>query len=324
MRPILKTLLACVAATAASLASAQAENYPTKPIRFIVPYSPGGSTSMVARLVGEKMTENWKQQVLVENRPGGSTIIGTQALAKSAPDGYTIMLVVNSHAANGHLLKNLPYDTMNDFAPVATLVKTELLLDVNPMVPASTLTEFIALMKAKPGQFNVATIGGGGVTRLMTELFLMETGTKAVHISYQGTPPMLTDLMGGQVQFIFDTPVTTLPFAKDKRLKPLAVTGPKRLAAFPDVPTFTEMGMPQIDMNVWFMVLAPAGTPKPIIAKLNAEINRVLALPDVKNVLAQQIMDPFISTPEESAKMLRAVYDQYGKIIAKAGIKLEQ
>jgi tripartite-type tricarboxylate transporter receptor subunit TctC len=130
--------------------------------------------------------------------------------------------------------------------------------------------------------------------------------------------------MGGQVQFIFDTPVTTLPFAKDKRLKPLAVTGPKRLAAFPDVPTFTEMGMPQIDMNVWFMVLAPAGTPKPIIAKLNAEINRVLALPDVKNVLAQQIMDPFISTPEESAKMLRAVYDQYGKIIAKAGIKLEQ
>jgi tripartite-type tricarboxylate transporter receptor subunit TctC len=324
MRPILKTLLACVAATAASLASAQAENYPTKPIRFIVPYSPGGSTSMVARLVGEKMTENWKQQVLVENRPGGSTIIGTQALAKSAPDGYTIMLVVNSHAANGHLLKNLPYDTMNDFAPVATLVKTELLLDVNPMVPASTLTEFIALMKAKPGQFNVATIGGGGVTRLMTELFLMETGTKAVHISYQGTPPMLTDLMGGQVQFIFDTPVTTLPFAKDKRLKPLAVTGPKRLAAFPDVPTFTEMGMPQIDMNVWFMVLAPAGTPKPIIAKLNAEINRVLALPDVKNVLAQQIMDPFVSTPEESAKMLRAVYDQYGKIIAKAGIKLEQ
>jgi tripartite-type tricarboxylate transporter receptor subunit TctC len=324
MRPILKTLLACVAATAASLASAQAENYPTKPIRFIVPYSPGGSTSMVARLVGEKMTENWKQQVLVENRPGGSTIIGTQALAKSAPDGYTIMLVVNSHAANGHLLKNLPYDTMNDFTPVATLVKTELLLDVNPMVPASTLTEFIALMKAKPGQFNVATIGGGGVTRLMTELFLMETGTKAVHISYQGTPPMLTDLMGGQVQFIFDTPVTTLPFAKDKRLKPLAVTGPKRLAAFPDVPTFTEMGMPQIDMNVWFMVLAPAGTPKPIIAKLNAEINRILALPDVKNVLAQQIMDPFVSTPEESAKMLRAVYDQYGKIIAKAGIKLEQ
>jgi tripartite-type tricarboxylate transporter receptor subunit TctC len=324
MRPILKTLLACVAATAASLASAQAENYPAKPIRFIVPYSPGGSTSMVARLVGEKMTEAWKQQVLVENRPGGSTIIGTQALAKSAPDGYTIMLVVNSHAANGHLLKNLPYDTMNDFAPVATLVKTELLLDVNPMVPASTLPEFIALMKAKPGQFNVATIGGGGVTRLMTELFLMETGTKAVHISYQGTPPMLTDLMGGQVQFIFDTPVTTLPFAKDKRLKPLAVTGPKRLAAFPDVPTFTEMGMPQIDMNVWFMVIAPAGTPKPIIAKLNAEINRILALPDIKTVLAQQIMEPFISTPEESTKMLRAVYDQYGKIIAKAGIKLEQ
>jgi tripartite-type tricarboxylate transporter receptor subunit TctC len=324
MRPILKTLLACVAATAASLASAQAENYPAKPIRFIVPYSPGGSTSMVARLVGEKMTEAWKQQVLVENRPGGSTIIGTQALAKSAPDGYTIMLVVNSHAANGHLLKNLPYDTMNDFAPVATLVKTELLLDVNPMVPASTLPEFIALMKAKPGQFNVATIGGGGVTRLMTELFLMETGTKAVHISYQGTPPMLTDLMGGQVQFIFDTPVTTLPFAQDKRLKPLAVTGPKRLAAFPDVPTFTEMGMPQIDMNVWFMVIAPAGTPKPIIAKLNAEINRILALPDIKTVLAQQIMEPFVSTPEESAKMLRAVYDQYGKIIAKAGIKLEQ
>lgn len=324
MRPILKTLLACLAATAASLASAQAENYPTKPIHFIVPYSPGGSTSMVARLVGEKMTENWKQQVLVENRPGGSTIIGTQALAKSPPDGYTIMLVVNSHAANGHLLKNLPYDTMNDFTPVATLVKTELLLDINPMVPASTLPEFIALMKAKPGQFNVATIGGGGVTRLMTELFLMETGTKAVHISYQGTPPMLTDLMGGQVQFIFDTPVTTLPFAKDKRLKPLAVTGPKRLPAFPDVPTFTELGMPQIDMNVWFMVIAPAGTPKPIIAKLNAEINRILALPDVKKALEQQIMEPFISTPEESARMLRAVYDQYGKIIAKAGIKLDQ
>ncbi|HEV7912140.1 MAG TPA: tripartite tricarboxylate transporter substrate binding protein [Albitalea sp.] len=324
MRTALKWLVAGVAAAAASVASAQAENYPNKPIRFIVPYSPGGSTSMVVRLIGDKMAETWKQQVLVENKPGGSTVIGTQALAKSPADGYTIMLVVNSHAANGHLLKNLPYDTMKDFVPVATLVKTELLLDVHPAVAASTLPEFIALLKAKPGAFNVATIGGGGVTRLMTELFMMETGTKAVHISYQGTPPMLTDLIGGQVQFIFDTPVTSLPFVKDKRIKPLAVTGPKRLPAFPDVPTFTEMGMPQIDMNVWFMAIAPAGTPKPIIAKLNAEMNRILTLPDVKQVLAQQIMEPYISTPEEASKLLQSVYDQYGQIIRKAGIKLEQ
>ncbi|MES2248079.1 MAG: tripartite tricarboxylate transporter substrate binding protein [Pseudomonadota bacterium] len=324
MRPILKTLLACVAAGAASLASAQVETYPTKPIRFIVPYSPGGSTSTVARLVGTKLTEAWKQQVLVDNRPGGSTVIGTQALAKSPPDGYTIMLVVNTHLANGHLLKNLPYDTMSDFTPVATLVRTELLLDVNPTVPASTLPQFIALLKEKPGNLNVATIGSGSVTRLISELFLMETGTKAVHVSYQGTPQMLQDLMGGQVHFIFDTPATTLPLAKDKRLKPLAVTGPKRLAAFPDVPTFAELGLPQIDMNVWFMAIAPAGTPKPIIAKLNAEINRILALPDVRNALALQVMEPYISTPEESARMLRTVYDQYGRIITKAGIKLEQ
>ena len=313
MRPILKTLLACVAASAPFLASAQVENYPTKPIRFIVPYSPGGSTSTVARLVGTKLTEAWKQQVLVDNRPGGSTVIGTHALAKSPPDGYTIMLVVNSHLANGHLLKNLPYDTMKDFTPVATLVKTELLLDVNPTVPASTLPEFIALLKDKPGQLNVATIGSGSVTRLISELFLMETGTKAVQVSYQGTPQMLQDLMGGQVHFIFDTPATTLPFAKDKRLKPLAVTGPKRLA-----------GLPEIDMSVWFMAIAPAGTPKPIIAKLNAEINRILALPEVRNALALQVMEPYISTPEEAARMLRAVYDQYGRIIARAGIKLEQ
>lgn len=324
MRSILKTLLACVAASAPFLACAQVENYPTKPIRFIVPYSAGGSTSTVARLVGTKLSEAWKQPVLIDNRPGGSTVIGTQALAKSPADGYTIMLVVNTHLANGHLLKNLPYDTMNDFTPVATLVKTELLLDVNPTVPASTLPEFIALLKEKPGQFNVATIGSGSVTRLISELFLMETGTKAVHVAYQGTPQMLQDLMGGQVQFIFDTPATTLPLAKDKRLKPLAVTGTKRLPAFPDVPTFAEMGLPQIDMSVWFMAIAPAATPKPIIAKLNAEINRILALPDVKSALALQVMEPFISTPEESAKMLRAVYEQYGRVIAKAGIKLEQ
>lgn len=323
-REILRGLTAGVAGAAAPAVFAQTDGLFTKPIRFIVPYSPGGSTSFVARLVGDKVAESLKQSVLVENRPGGNTVIGMQALARSPADGYTIGLAANTHLINGLLMQSLPYHPLDDFTPVATLVKTETILVVNPSVPANSLPAFIELAKARPGALNVGSVGGAGVTRLVAEMFMAEAGIKGVNVAYPGTAPLLTDLIGGRVQFTCDTPVTSAPFVKDGRLKALAVTGSQRLAAFPDVPTFAEQGVRNMDLSLWFAVLAPAGTPKPIVARLNAEINRALALPELRSVLEQQFFVPYVSSVEASARLLMDDRARYQQIIRNAGIKLEQ
>jgi tripartite-type tricarboxylate transporter receptor subunit TctC len=310
--------LACLADVHAQTA----QTYPAKPIRFIVPYAPGGSTSHVARLVAAKMTESWGQPVLVDNKPGANTVIGSDALAKSPPDGYTISLAASTHATVPHLMANLPYDPIRDFTPVASMVTTQLVLVLNPAVPANNLLEFIALAKAKPDTLNFAAVGTGSSTHLAAEVFKSVTGVKMRHVPYKGTAPALTDLIGGQIQLNFDTPVTSIPHLQSGRLKALAITGKTRLAALPDVPTFAEAGLPEYDFQIWFGVLAPAGTPKDIVDKLSTEIGRILTLPDVRQQLASQGLDVAYRTPDQFKSLIRADLERFGKVIKAAGIKI--
>ena len=304
----------------AGVAAAQ-QAYPSKPIRFIAPYPAGGPAGALARLVGQKMTESWGQPVIVDHRPGGNTVIGSEALIKSAPDGYTIMVVNTAHIINAHLLPNLPYDSIKDFAPVGTIGSTELVMAVHPAFQANTLQEFIALAKSKPGQLNFASAGTGGVFHLAGELFNSMAGVKLQHVAYKGTAPGLTDLIGGHVHMAFVVPLSVAPHIKGGRLKGIAISGATRLPALPQVPTFTESGLPGFDARFWFGVLAPAATPKEIIDKLSAEIARILALPEIKENLLSQGMEPFISSPEQFAALMKADLAKFAGIIKAANIK---
>lgn len=313
----------CVLPGLTSVHAQTAQAYPAKPIRFIVPYAPGGSTSHVARLVAAKLTESWGQQVIVDNKPGGNTVIGSEALAKAPPDGHTISLAASTHVTVPHLIANLPYDPIRSFTPVAGLVTTQLVLVLHPAVPANNLREFIALAKAKPDTLNFAAVGTGSSTHLAAEVFKSVAGVKMRHVPYKGTAPALTDLIGGQIQLNFDTPVTSIPHLQSGRLKALAITGKSRLATLPDVPTFAEAGLPEYDFQLWFGVLAPAGTPKDIVDKLSAEIGRILALPDIRQQLAGHGLDVAYRTPEQFGTLMRSDLERFGKVIKAAGIKVE-
>jgi tripartite-type tricarboxylate transporter receptor subunit TctC len=299
-----------------------AQPYPNKPIRFIVPYAPGGSTDLLARLIGPRVTESWGQPVIVDNRPGGNTIIGTQALTKAAPDGYTILMMAIAHTIVPNLLPT-PYDPIRDFTPVATVGRGELVLVLHPSVPANNLQDLVALARSKPGQLNYASASTGGPLHLAGELFNMLAGVKTQHIAYKGGGPAMTDLLGGHVQMMFSPPPESIPHIRSGKLKAIAVSGNSRSTALPQVPTFAEAGMPGFTAKNWFGVLAPAGTPKPIVDKLSAELARILALPDIREKLLSQGMDPYISTPEQFAALLKSDLALYAKIIKSANIKLE-
>jgi len=307
-------------AIAGSVAAQQA--YPNKPIRLITPYPPGGATSVVSRLVGQKLTESWGQQVIVDNRGGGNTIIGSEAVAKSPPDGYTLLLVNSALVIIPNLL-SAPYDVIKDFAPVATVTSIGLILVLHPSVPASNLQEFIALAKSRPGQLNYASSGSGNSNHLVGELFQSLTGVRIQHVPYKGAGPGLTDLLGGQVQLYFASPPSAVPHIKSGRLKAIAVTGATRLSALPEVPTFTEAGLSDLNADSWQGILAPAGTPSAVIDKLSTEIAKILAMPDIKERLVSQGMAPFISTPEQFAMLLKSDFAKYAKIIKTANIKLD-
>ena len=303
-------------------AAAAQQAYPDKPLRLLVPYAPGGSTDLLARLIGPKLTEAWNQPVIVDNRPGGNTIIGTQALTKATPDGYTILLMAIAHTIIPNLLP-VPYDPLTDFAPVATVGRGELVLVIHPSVPANTLAELIAFAKARPGQLNYASASAGGPLHLAGELLNMLAAVKTQHIPYKGGGPAMLDLLGGHVQMMFSPPPEATPNIRTGRLKALAISGATRSPVLPQVPTFAEGGMPGFTAKNWFGILAPAGTPQPVIRKISAEIARILALPDIREKLLSQGMDPFISTPEEFGALLKADLALYAKIIKTANIKLE-
>ncbi|MFH1604518.1 MAG: tripartite tricarboxylate transporter substrate binding protein [Pseudomonadota bacterium] len=316
MRMVTLGVLMAIAGSAAAQ-----QDYPSKPIRLIVPYPPGGSTTVLARLVGQKLTASWGQPVVVDNRPGGNAIIGTEAAAKAPPDGYTLVLTSNNHVVVPQLIAT-PYDAIKDFAPVATLTSTELVLVVNPSVPANDLRELIALAKSKPGQLNYGTISIGSMGHLGLELFGILAGVKLQHIPYKGAGPVLTDIIGGHIQLYFAVPTNVVPHLKGGRLRGIAVTGENRLSVLPQVPTFTEAGLTGLSADIWQAMLAPAATPRVIIDKLSAEIAKILAMPDIKEKLNSQGVEPFTSTPDQLAALMKADLAKYAKVIKTANIKM--
>jgi tripartite-type tricarboxylate transporter receptor subunit TctC len=297
--------------------------YPSKPIRIISPYPAGGTTDIMARLVGPKLTESWSQPVIVDNRPGGNTVIGTEAMVKSPADGYTLLSILSSHVIVPNLAPT-PYDVIKDFAAVATVANTQLVLVIHPSLPARNLQQLIALARNKPGQLNYGSGGSGTVTHLAGEFFNMQAGVKTQHIPYKGSIPALTDTVGGQIHMYYSPPIVALGHIKSGRLVALASTGDTRLAALPAVPTAGEAGVKGFALNVWYGFLAQAATPRPVIDKLSAEITKILSLPDIREKLSSQGMDPFISTPDQFGALIKTDHAKYARIIKNANIKLEQ
>ena len=317
---VMRRLALAMLLATAGVASAQLV-YPGKSIRFIVPFPPGGSTDPVARMIGQKLVEKWGQPVIVDNRPGGNNVIGTEALARSAPDGYTMLLATSTHVINPHLLPSLPYDPVKDFAPVATLIGAPYVLAVHPSVPANNLREFIAYAKTKPGELNYATSSAGGLQHLSGEMFNIMAGVKMQAVPYKGGGPGITDLIAGQVQLAFNNAINFIAHFKSGKLKAMAISGEARSPALPEVPTFGEAGLPGFGAKNWFGVLVPAGTPREVIDKLSTEIAHILAMPDIREKIDRQGVEPFISTPEQFAAMMRTESAKYAKVIKAANIK---
>jgi tripartite-type tricarboxylate transporter receptor subunit TctC len=314
-----------VAAIAAFLSfSAAAQSYPSKPIRLIVPFAAGGGNDNVARLVGKRLADGLGQPVLVDNRPGAGGVVGAELAAKSAPDGYTLFLGgVGSHAINPNLHEKLPYDPIKDFAPVALLAQAPLVLVVHPSVPANSVAELTAYARAHPGKLNFASNGNGSSSQLAAVMFDSMAGVEMVHVPYKGLSPALADLLSGQVQLMFSSVVAILPHIKAGKLRGLAVTGAKRLASLPELPTIAESGLPGYEASSWYGILAPAGTPREIVMKLNAGLAKALEQPEVRNSLLAEGAEPVGGSPEAFAAHIRAEKERLGKLIRDAKIRLE-
>jgi len=304
-----------------TLGTVSAQQYPSKPIRVLLPYPPGGSTDTFTRIITQKLSESLGQPVVVDNRPGGNTIIGTDLAAKAPADGHTFILVASTYAINPSLFK-LPYDPNKDLIPIIQAGFSTLVLVVHPSLPPKTLKEFLAYAKANPGKLNYGTVGSGSITHLASELFADVAGISTVNVPYKGTAPMLTDLLGGQLQFALDTPVTSIPHIKSGKLRPIAVSSAKRLGALPEVPTMAEAGLP-FEINAWLGFLAPAGTPKEIVQRLNAEINKILQMPDVREKLAAAALEPGGGTPEQFGAVIKADLARWPAVVKKAGVKVD-
>ena len=324
-RMIALVLVALAALAAYASAAVAQQTYPSKPVRFIVPYAAGGSVDPLARLFTVRLTESLGQPMIVDLRPGGNTIIGTEAVAKAAPDGYMfLVMTVQNHVINALLIPTLPYDSAKDFAPVATVATSDYVLVLHPSLPAHDLKAFIVFAKARPGQLNYGSVGSLGISQLGVELFCQMAGVKMQRVPYKGSAPALIDLVGGQLQVGFNTPVSAIQHIRSRRLKPIAISGEHRLSALADVPTFTEAGLPGYEMRVTFAVLAPAGTPRAIIDKLSAAFGRLVALADMQEKLAAQGMIPFYATPEQLAAILKADSAKYGKVIQSGNLQFDK
>lgn len=319
--------LALITMAAAFLAGAVgpavAQAYPARPIRLIVAYPPGGGADTMARVVGQKLAEAWGQQVVVDNRPGGGANIGAELAAHAAPDGHTLFLVAVAHSVNASLYPRLGYDVRRDFAHVILLSSVPGILVVHPSVPVRTTRELIDHAKAKPGQLNYASTGSGGPQHLGMELFKTLAGVDIAHIPYKGAAPALTDLLSGQVHSMLGNMISTLPHTRSGRLRALAVTSTKRSQAAPELPTIAESGVRGFESGSWFGIAAPAQTPRPIIAKINAEVNRTLALPELRSRLGAEGAELIGGTPEAFAAFLRAEIDKWAKVVKFAKMRVE-
>jgi tripartite-type tricarboxylate transporter receptor subunit TctC len=320
---VLSALFAA-AAIAIAPAAAKAQDYPTKPVRIVVPFPAGGATDLFARAAAQKMTEAWGQSVVVDNRPGAGGNIGSELVAKAAPDGYTLeMGTVGTHAINASLYAKMPYDHVKDFAPIILVAGVPNVLVVHPSVPANSVQELIAYLKANPGKVNFASSGSGTSIHLSGELFKVMAGVQMTHIPYKGSAPALQDLLGGQVQLMFDNLPPSLPQIKAGKLRALGVTSTTRAPALPEVPTIAESGLPGFDASSWFGLLAPAGTSPAIIAKINAEIAKWLATPEAKEKLLAAGANAAGGTPEDFARHIAAETAKWAKVVKESGAKVD-
>jgi tripartite-type tricarboxylate transporter receptor subunit TctC len=314
----------CWIVLVASASPALAQTFPSRPVRIVVPYSAGGGTDIVARAVGQKLAEKWGQSVIVDNRVGANGIIGADAVAKAPADGYTLLMSTPAEVStNPHLYVNIPYNAERDFAPVTLIAITPLVVAVNPSVPAKSVQELIALAKDKPGSMGFATPGTGSAQHLSGELLMMSAGIKLVHVPYKGAGQSIPDVIGGQVPMGIYGVLTISQHAKAGRLRMLAVTTPKRSSAYPDLPTLAESGFPGFDTSLWFGLIAPAATPRPVIGKLRDDVVEALKLPDVKERIASQGAEIVGDTPAEFAAFISAESAKYAKIIRQAGVKVD-
>jgi tripartite-type tricarboxylate transporter receptor subunit TctC len=300
-----------------------AQTYPAKPVRVLIPWPPGGSNDVVGRIVFQKVAENLGQQFVIENRGGAAGTIGAELVAKAAPDGYTIMVHSTSHVGNASLYKKLPYDTLKDFTGVGLLAAQPGVLTVHPALPAKSVREFIALAKSHPGEINYSSSGNGSAPHMSMALFAAMAGIKAVHVPYKGGAPQVTALVSGETQASLATISTVLVHVQSGRLRALGVSSVKRSSVLPDVPAIADSGLPGYEMSPWVGAFAPAGMPKAILDKLNAEINRALRHPDVTKNLTSQASDPWVSTPEEFDARLKADYEKYAKLVKLTGATVE-
>ena len=312
---------AVVSLAAFLMAPVGAQQYPSRPIRWIVPVPAGATTDIVTRLVAQKMSEAWGQQVVVDNRPGGVFTVGSEIVAKAQPDGYTIGTLLTPHVVNPFVLKNLPYNTERDFTPVSLMVIVPGVMTMFPGVGANNLKDVIALAKAKPGQLNYGSPGQLTSGHLSMEMLNLAAGIRITHIPYKGGAPAIIDLMGGRIQFLISGPPGVLPHIKSGRLKAIATTAAKRSPGLPDVPTFAESGLTGFDTYEWYGVFAPGRMPKPVLLKLSQEIARIIQLPDMSEKLALQGAIPVGNTAEAFARFVKGEMDQWGKLAQKIGLR---
>ena len=308
---------------AAAALPAVGQTYPSKTIRYVVPFPPAGATDILARWVAEKITLPLGHPVVVENRPGAAGGVGTELVAKSPPDGYTILMATAAQSISETLYVRQPFSFARDLTAVALIARVPNVMEVHPSVPARTVKEFIALAKSRPGQLNFASSGSGTTLHMSGELFKLMTGTDIVHVPYKGSAPAITDLMAGNVSVMWDNLPASMPYIKAGRLRAIAITSAARYPGLPELPTVAESGVPGYEASAWFGVVAPAATPREAIARLNTEINRAVNLPDMKERFAQQGAIPVPGTPEDFAGWIRTEIAKWGKVVKASGAKVE-
>ena len=324
MKTMLRLRIAVGFVLAALLAGAQAQNYPSRPIRFIVPIAAGGGADLVARVIAERLSRNLGQQVVVENRAGGGTVIGAELVARSPADGYTWLLgTATSHAINASLVKKLPYDPVKDFAPIALVAVLPQIIVIHPALPAASLKDFIALAKKRPGEILFGSPGNGSNNQLGAEMLNIVAGIKTLHVPYKGAGPAITDLLAGHLQFMFTTIPPALPQVKAGRLRALAVAGAKRSALLPELPTTAEQGARGVEAASWNGILLPAGVPRDIITRLHAEIGVVMKQPEVIERLAGAGVEAAMMSPEEFAAYIESETARYAKVVKSSGARVD-
>jgi tripartite-type tricarboxylate transporter receptor subunit TctC len=317
-----RAFLAAALALFAGGASAQA--WPSKPIRIVVPFTPGGSTDILGRAIGQKLAESLGQQVIVENRPGAGGSIGAEAVARAAPDGYTLLMGhIGTLAVNPTLYPKLGYDPLKSFVPVAWVARVTNVLVVNPSVPAANVQELVALARAQPGRLRYASGGNGSAAHLAVEYFKLQTQTDIVHVPYKGTGPAVTDLLGGQVEMMMSGAPALLPHVRAGKLRALGISSLQRAESFADLPTIAEAGVPGFEALQWYGLVAPAGTPEPIVARLNAEVNRALVTPELKARLVSEGAEAAPATPQAFGAFIAAEIERWRPVIQKAGLRAE-